>query len=288
MGPMSSVTRHAHAATRVGALAVAVTVLVATLAGCSRDGSISPNNPSNDASAPRAVVLTLTVVAEHPHDPTSFTEGLVFVDDDTLAESSGQYGTSDVRLAEPLTGQVQRRSLLDATQFAEGLALRQRTLVQLTWRERAVLRWTASDLTSMPGTTLDAEGWGLTYDAGADVFFHSNGTSTVAIRDPENLAEQRTIVVRRDGVEVPRVNELEFVAGQLWANVWQTNDILRIDPATGNVTGVLDCTRLDPKIGDPEAVLNGIAHRPGDPPNRLWVTGKRWPAMFEIDVGPAL
>ena len=274
---MSPVTRRANV-TRIVAL-VAVTTMVV---GCGRDVS----SPPDATSVVLAEVLAFTVVAEHPHDPTSFTEGLVFVDDATLAESSGQYGTSDVRLAEPLTGKVLRRSLLAATQFAEGLALRRGILAQLTWRERAVLRWSANDLTSLPGTTLDAEGWGLTYDAGSDQFFHSNGTSSIAVRDPVTLVEQRTMVVRRNGVEVSRINELEFVDGRLWANVWQTNDILRIDPATGNVTGVVDCAQLDPRIGDPEAVLNGIAHRPGDPPNRLWVTGKRWPTMFEIDIGP--
>jgi len=274
---------HRTSAAVATARAVLIAALLVVLIGCGGTVSTPPTGPPA-TSSPAVESLRFTVVAQHPHDPSSFTEGLVFVDESTLAESSGQYGQSDVRLVEVMTGSIMRRSLLDPSQFAEGLALRQGTLTQLTWRERVVLRWSTTDLASQPGATLEAEGWGLTYNPADDSFLSSDGTSRISVRDPDTMAERRSFVVRRDGTEIRKLNELEFVDGQLWANVWQTAEILRIDPTTGSVTGVLDCTLLDPQLGDPEAVLNGIAHRPGDPPNRLWVTGKRWPTLFEIDV----
>jgi len=175
---------------------------------------------------------------------------------------------------------------LDSKFFAEGLAGWAGGLVQLTWRERSVLRWDTELVAGTAGKIVE-DGWGLTSDD--EHLISSDGTATIRFRDPDTLEPVRSVEVRRDGRPVTRINELEYVEGVIWANVWMTDDILRIDPDSGAVTAVVDASALaratEPRA-DPDAVLNGIAHRPGDPPNRLWLTGKWWPSIFEVEVVP--
>ena len=246
------------------------------LVGCSpgRDSRVTPGTPS----------LKAMVVAKHPHDPTSFTEGLVFDAAGSLYESAGGYGTSDVREVEPSTGAVLRREQLDPSLFGEGLAVVDRRLVQLTWRENLAITWEADTLVAGPRQTFEGEGWGLTSTADGRLV-QSDGSSKLTIRDPSDFSAQGAVVVKRDGRAVEMINELEMVGDVLWANVWKTSEILRIDPDTGAVTGVADLSGIVPEDLDPDSqVLNGIAHHPGDSANRLWVTGKDWPTMYEIEV----
>lgn len=222
--------------------------------------------------------------ARHPHDPTSFTQGLAFSADGRLFESAGGYGTSEVREVDPSTGEVRRRRPLDAAYFAEGLTVVGDELVQLTWKEGAVFRWDLA-LDPRPGGDITGEGWGLATLADGTLV-SSDGSDLLTVRDPATLEPKRSVAVTApDGTPVQQLNELEVVEERVWANVWHSDDIVRIDPTTGRVDATVDLSELvPPGLDDPEAVLNGIAHRPGDPPGRLWVTGKRWPTLYEIDL----
>ncbi len=263
--------------------------LALIVTGCSGGSDTGDTSASPDDPPAVAAQLSHQVVARHPHDPASFTQGFVFTDEATLAESAGGYGTSEVRLVDPDTGTVRLRAAVPTDRFAEGLALRadEGELVQLTWREGVAMRWSASDLAPAGETSYQGEGWGLTEDPTSGALLSTDGSPLLSRRDPVTFEVISAVTVRRSGQPVADLNEIEWVDGVVWANVWQTDEILRIDPSTGDVTGVLDLAALNPSTGDPEAVLNGIAHRPGDPPNRLWVTGKRWPEVFVVDVSEA-
>lgn len=229
--------------------------------------------------------LELRVISTADHDPGSFTQGLVFAPDGRLFESAGRYGDSDVRQVNPETGQVIREVPLPVDVFAEGLAIGPDGLVQLTWKEGRAFRWNPDDLGALGEWQYRGEGWGLTYDPADRTFLRSDGTSTISRHDAATFSEVDRVEVTRGGQPVDELNELELVDGVLYANVWRSSEILRIDPRSGVVSGVIDASEIVPTVADADAVLNGIAHRPGDPPNRLLVTGKNWPAMYVVDVG---
>lgn len=228
-------------------------------------------------------------MATHPHDPSSFTEGLAFGDRSHLYESSGRYGASRVSIIDPSTGVSSRSAELDPAYFGEGLAVVGDTVVQLTWKEGRALRWSTTSLASERSTSYTGEGWGLTHDPKSNRLVQSDGSEVVRFRRDDSFEVTRTIRVTRNGQPVTQLNELEWVSGALWANVWKSNELLRIDPTSGRVTGVVDLSSLDEHLSDtdPDLVLNGIAHRPGDPANRLWVTGKGWSRTTEIEIEAA-
>ncbi len=228
--------------------------------------------------------LTYEVVATVPHDPTAFTQGLVLAPDGRLFESTGLYAQSQIRELDPATGEVLARVALEPDLFGEGLALVDDRLVQLTWREGVALVWRADDLAPLERWNYEGEGWGLCDDGTRLV--HSDGTARLRFRDRDTFAELGAVDVSLDGRPVELLNELECVDGAVWANVWQTDDIVRIDPTTGAVTGVLDLSGLlDPAAAQGADVLNGIAHRPDT--GTFLVTGKLWPTLFELRVtGP--
>ena len=226
----------------------------------------------------------MRIVATHPHDPTAFTEGYVFTDGGRLYESSGGDEESRVSQVDPMSGVAIISVPLGPNYFGEGLAAVGGELVQLTWKEGTAFRWSVDGLAPVGQFAYLGEGWGLTFDGAKHRFIQSDGTDTLAFRDPVTFSEVGRVKVRRAGVPVTAINELEWVDGVVGANVWRTNELLRIDPTTGRVTGVVDASPLVVPPADPEDVLNGIAHRPGDPANRLWVTGKRWSTVTEIVV----
>lgn len=239
--------------------------------------------PESTGSGPAA--YTVEVVDRTPHDETAFTQGLIHAGG-LLYEGTGLYGESLIRLVEPETGDVLAEEAVDESEFGEGVAGHAGRLYQLTWREGQVLVRDRCSLAETGRMTYEGEGWGLTGDG--SVLWRSDGTDTLSLHDPDGFAVTATVDVRDRGEPVARLNELELVDGQILANVWQTPWIARIDPATGEVTGWIDGSPLVEEIGstDPEAVLNGIAvdARAG----RLWLTGKRWPTMFEVRVLPAM
>lgn len=223
------------------------------------------------------------VVQSWPHDPQAFTEGLVYRDG-KLYEGTGLRGQSNFREVELETGAVVRKHDLDSQYFGEGINVLGGRLYQLTWRNHQGFIYDAASFQPVGNFSYPYEGWGLT-DDGTSLLM-SDGTSTLRFLDPLTLDVRRSITVTDDGHEVTQLNELEYVNGEVYANVWMTDLIARIDPATGHVTGWIDLTGLlkpEERTGH-EDVLNGIAYDAAH--DRLLVTGKLWPKLFHIRLVP--
>ncbi|HEX6576888.1 MAG TPA: glutaminyl-peptide cyclotransferase [Jiangellaceae bacterium] len=237
-----------------------------------------------ESAGPEPAAYTVEVIDRIPHDETAFTQGLIHADG-LMYEGTGLYGESQVRLLEADTGDLLAEESVDASLFGEGVAGHTGRLYQLTWREGQVLVRDRCTLAETGRMSYEGEGWGLTGDGSA--LWRSDGTDTLSAHDPDGFAVTATVDVVDRGTPVRRLNELELVDGQILANVWHTPWIARIDPRSGQVTGWIDGSPLVEEIGatDPEAVLNGIAVDAAS--GRLWLTGKRWPTMFEVRVVPA-
>lgn len=244
--------------------------------------SASPSVPASsgkEAAAPPVEHLKVKVRATHPHDPAAYTQGLLW-HAGRLFESTGLYeGQSSLREVEPDTGKVLRSVRLDAKYFGEGLALVDDRLIQLTWQEGTAFVYGLARFDVRGQFSYTGEGWGLTWDGKRLIM--SDGTDRLTFRDPATFDSLGGVNVSEDGHPVLNVNELEWVDGVLYANVWQTDRILRIDPETGRVTAEIDASGLLTKKESAAAeVLNGIAWRPDT--KVFYVTGKRWPKMFEV------
>lgn len=235
--------------------------------------------PTEDrAGVPEGELLAVRVVDRRPHDTSSYTQGLEF-DGHRLFESRGLYGESAITEIDPATGEVLRRSDLAPEFFGEGATVLGDQLLQLTWREQTAFVYDPDTFEVLDQHTYTTEGWGLCDQDGELVM--SDGTSTLTFRDPATFEPLRTVEVTRDGVPVHRLNELECVDGQVWANVFQTDEIVVIDPADGRVVSTVDASGLlSPEEAANADVLNGIAYHAGD--DAWLVTGKLWPWMFEV------
>lgn len=222
------------------------------------------------------------IVATYPHDPEAFTQGLVY-DEGVLYESTGLNGRSSLRRVNLQTGEVMQRRDIDPQYFAEGLTLLNNNLVQLTWQSNKGFVYDKATFEPLREWTYPTEGWGLTHDG--QQLIMSDGTATLRFLNAETFAVDREITVTDAGQPVVRLNELEYVNGEVFANVWQTDLIARIDPQTGRVLGWIDLSGLlTPAERQGTDVLNGIAYdAAGD---RLFVTGKLWPKLFEIKLAP--
>lgn len=219
------------------------------------------------------------VVRARPHDSDAFTQGLAYVDG-VLFESTGRY-PSTIRRVRLDDGAVQQRVDLAPDLFGEGLTEIDGRLFTLTWKNGKGFVWNAADLSPLGEFPLPGEGWGLTDDGTRLIV--SDGTPILRFLDPATKAETGRVQVTFRGRPLPQLNELEWIDGEVWANVWTQDAIVRIDPATGVVTGVVDLTGLLPDRAGMELsddVLNGIAWDPDG--RRLFVTGKHWPTLFEI------
>ena len=226
------------------------------------------------------------IVRAYPHDKTSYTQGLI-VRDGVFYESAGQYGQSDIRKVEIATGKVLQKTPVDKKYFAEGLVEWQGTLMQLTWQEQTGLVYDMKTLGFRRTFRYSGEGWGLTHDGKRLIM--SDGTAEGGLRffDPATFLETGHVVVKDNGVPVDDLNELEYINGEVWANVYLTNLIARINPATGAVTGWIDLSGLlkpAERPRDSGGVLNGIAYDAKS--HRVFVTGKLWPKVFEITLVP--
>jgi glutamine cyclotransferase len=223
------------------------------------------------------------VVREFPHDAKAFTQGLILSDGDWI-ESTGGFGTSSIRRVEKSTGKVLLEKELADTFFGEGLAELDGKLFQLTWQSEKGFVYDAKTLSKLESFTYTGEGWGLTTDGQSLIM--SDGTDVLRYIDPKTFRVWRQVAVRLNGQPVNMLNELEFIEGEIFANVWHTDVVVRINPADGNVVGVIDFTGIDSKETrrDPEHVLNGIAY---DPIAReMFVTGKCWPKIYQIRLVP--
>jgi glutamine cyclotransferase len=235
---------------------------------------------SAGSSQPPAAVrqYSYTVVKSYPHSAEDFTQGLVYADG-KLYESTGLYGRSAVSIKALDSGRTLNSRLLPERYFGEGLTVMGDRLVQITYLEQTGFIYDRSTLQVLQKFSFKGEGWGLTYDG--QHLIMSNGSSRLEFLDPVKHRRQRKLTVRRGGVEVESLNELEYIEGRIYANVWQQDMIIEIDPVTGEVTGEIDLSALASQhIASPEAVLNGIAYNAGN--RTLLVTGKLWPALYEI------
>ncbi len=253
-----------------------VLVVAAVAAGGCRPGDASEESAP---STPPAPIEAVVEVRSHPHDSTAFTQGLLW-HDGRLYESTGRYGESTIRIVDLASGAVRQRTPLAPQYFGEGIAVLNGRLYQLTWQEGVALVYDPATLREMGRVQYTGEAWGLTSDG--ESLIVSDGSSYLTWVDPSSFAVRRTVRVTDGGRPVDQLNELEWVRGEVWANVWHTNHVVRIDTATGRVLGRLDLSALVPAVADREAVLNGIAYdQAGD---RLFATGKLWPRLFEISV----
>jgi glutamine cyclotransferase len=226
---------------------------------------------------------TYRVVHTYPHDQQAFTQGLVYIDGH-LYESTGIKGRSSLREEDPETGRIERMQLVPDQYFAEGLTDWKSTLVQLTWQSHLALVYDRATLRLLRSFSYTGEGWGLTQDGKSLIL--SDGTANLRFFDPDTFHEVRRITVKDNGKPVTYLNELEYIHGEIYANVWHTDRIARISPATGRVIAWIDLKGLMPRsqLSDDEAVLNGIAYDAVH--QRIFVTGKLWPKIFEIALVP--
>ncbi|HEX8761823.1 MAG TPA: glutaminyl-peptide cyclotransferase [Pseudonocardiaceae bacterium] len=268
-----------------------VVALVCALASCSAT--------SSGTTGTRAQRASYQVLANYPHDAAAFTQGLVWVDGQ-LYESTGLRGASTLRQVDLSSGKVVQSHQLVESDFGEGLTAVGDQLVQLTWKGHHGYVYDRTSLAPIGRFAYPAEGWGLTYDGQA--LITSDGSATLRFMDPISYQQTRTLTVTMDGKPLTQLNELEYIRGQIWANVWHRDIIVCIDPRTGIVTSYLDLTGILPPgqihpistIGDhpvdsryaqeftKEAVLNGIAYDPTT--DRIFVTGKFWPTLFALRI----
>lgn len=231
-------------------------------------------------AAARAIpVESYRIVHVYPHDATAFTQGLVFVNG-MLYESTGQRGQSTLRMVDLASGRVLQQHDLAAKYFGEGLTDWQSHLIQLTWQSHLGFVYDTFSFRTVRTFTYPWEGWGLTHDSRHLIL--SDGTSVLHLLDPSTFKPVGKIQVTADGQPLMNLNELEYIHGEIYANIWETNRIARISPATGKVIEWIDLSGLRPPSvqQNDNAVLNGIAY--DSQHDRLYVTGKLWPNLYEI------
>ena len=243
----------------------------------------SKTNTNQSTGAGPARQDSYDVVGDYPHDPNAFLQGLVWHDGE-LYESTGSHsaGFSTLRRLEFPSGKVLQSVKLPPEYFGEGLALADDRLIQITWQSKRGFVYDRETFRLLREFSYETEGWGLAYD-GKDLIM-SDGSNVLTYLDAHSFEPVRKLPVTMNGRPVHEINELEFIEGEIWANVWHDDRILRIDPATGRVNSFLNLQGLLPSgmRTDPEAVLNGIAYDAEG--KRIFVSGKLWPRLFEIRV----
>ena len=264
---------------QIAGLLMAAVVLAAAGAGVLAMRTAQPKPVTALSGVP---TLIPRVVAAYPHDRRAFTQGLV-LRDGVLYESTGLVGQSSLRVVNPQTGEVLRQVQVAAPYFAEGLADVGPRLLQLTWQHGLAFVYDRQTLARTGEFKYSGEGWGLCHSGRS--LFMSDGSATLTERDPQSFAVQRSIRVTQDGAPVERLNELECVGAYVYANVWTTDTIVKIDAASGRVTARIDAAGLlGPMDRVGVDVLNGIAHDPSD--GTFLITGKLWPRLFRVRFEP--
>ena len=241
--------------------------------------------PASSIAAQRkpAPVQSYKVVATFPHDTSSFTQGLVFASDGQLYESTGLEGESTLRRVDIATGQTLQKIDVPSQYFAEGLAMVGDELLQLTWRHKLGFVYDRKTFKQKRTFSYKTEGWGIAYDGTASLVM-SDGSDTLTFLDPKSLAVTKTLRVMDAGRPVSNLNELEWIEGEIWANIWMTDRIARISPRTGEVNAWIDLSSLFPVAQrmPPADVMNGIAYDKAT--RRIYITGKKWPRLYQITV----
>lgn len=234
--------------------------------------------------APAAVpVFTYKVVAKYPHSTHSYTEGFLYLNGN-FYEGTGLKGHSEILVTDPATGQVQQHVEIPPQYFGEGIVNWGPNLLEWTWQSHTGFVIDRFSLRTLHEFHYTGEGWGMTRTDRQIIT--SDGTSTLRFRNPETFAEQRHILVTDEGRPVDQLNELEYIRGVIYANVWNSDRIARISPKDGRVLSWIDCSGILPadQRVDSESVLNGIAYDAQH--DRIFITGKQWPTIFEIKVVP--
>jgi glutamine cyclotransferase len=250
----------------------------------------TPNAINSDAGS-KAVTTASETVPKYtykvkntwPHDPHAYTQGLIYLDG-ILWESTGQYGSSSLRKVELKTGKVIKQISVPREYFAEGMTVFNNKVFQLTWQGHKGFIYDPETFQKQGEFDYTGEGWGLTHDGQSLIM--SDGTNQIRFLDPKTLRTTRTISVFDEGEPVNELNELEYIDGEIYANIWQTDRIVRLDPKSGKILGWIDMTgllKMKDRTGE-EDVLNGIAY--DEAGKRLFVTGKMWPKLFEIEIVP--
>jgi glutaminyl-peptide cyclotransferase len=224
---------------------------------------------------------TVRVVASYPHDPNAFSQGLV-IEGETLYEGTGKYGASALRKIDLKTGEILHEVPLDQRYFGEGITIFDGRIYQLTWKERICFLFDKATMKFLGTLQYAGEGWGLTSDD--RYLYMSDGSSTIQVLDPKTMKVLRRIAVKESRRRIDKLNELEYVNGEIYANIWYEDMIVRIDPQSGQVLGWIDCSKVYPvyKRPDREHVMNGIAFDKQS--GRLFITGKNWGKLYEIEV----
>jgi len=237
----------------------------------------SSQTPAIPPAASRVTVYHYTIVRSYPHDPDAFTEGLEYRDG-FLYESTGLNGKSSIRKVKIETGEVVQQKNIARDYFGEGITFWKNDLFELTWISGIAFVYDAKTFASKTSFTYRGEGWALTHNA--DSLIMSDGTTQLRFLDPATFNERTRITVTDAGTPIKYLNELEWVKGEIFANVYTTDYIVRIDPSTGHVIGWIDLRGMLPHQNDGNTVPNGIAYDAEH--DRLFVTGKNWPKLFEI------
>lgn len=231
----------------------------------------------------KPTMFTYEVVNSFPHDTKAFTQGLQFYNG-YLYESTGEEGNSSVRQVEIQTGKVLKKTPLAADLFAEGLTILNGKIYQITWRNNKAFVYDLNTLDKINEQPYPYEGWGLTNDG--KNLIATDSTNVIRFLNPENYQTVTTLEIKNKSENINEINELEYIKGEIWGNIWHKDLIIRIDPKDGKILGWIDLKGLRPQetFRDNEAVLNGIAY--DEQNDRLFVTGKLWPKIFEIKLKP--
>jgi glutamine cyclotransferase len=254
---------------------VTILLIVAALSSC------KPGKATRIDSNGTVAAYSYEVVKVYPHDAEAFTQGLVFRDG-KLLESTGQEGQSTLRQVDLDSGQTTKKVDLAPQYFGEGMTVLNNKIYQLTWRHHIGFVYDYQTFERLGDFNYEGEGWGLTTDGQSLIL--SDGSNRLRFLDPNSFRVIRTIAVTDNGKPVRQLNELEFINGEIYSNIWHDTRIITINPQSGVITGSIDCSDLVSQSGanDEEAVLNGIAYDQAS--GRLFVTGKLWPKLFEIKI----
>lgn len=238
-------------------------------------------DPEKQASKPKEAVAVLN---SFPHDPTAFTQGLVYRDG-LLYESTGLYGKSSLRKTDPVSGKTLAKTDLPREFFGEGLTIIGDSIYQLTWKSGQGFIYGKENLKRKGSFTYSTEGWGLTDDGTRLIM--SDGTEKLYFLSPESFEVTKVLSVKENGAAVPRLNELEYVEGKIYCNIWHSDDIVAVDPESGIVERRIKLGQLRQRLSlaNEAGVLNGIAWKPSS--RTFLITGKNWSEVFEIKLGSA-
>ena len=244
-------------------------------------GTVANSSARNKAGTAEVSIYGYEIVHTRPHDREAYTQGLVF-HEGKLLESTGQEGRSSLRKVEPETGKVLKKVNIPSPYFGEGITLLKGKIYQLTWQHQLGFIYDSESFEKVGEFNYSGEGWGLTSDGSSLIM--SDGTNRIRFVDPSNFQVTRTISVMDGSAAVNNLNELEYVHGEIYANIWHQERLARIEPQTGRVLGWIDLTglRARSEATSHEAVLNGIAY--DEDKDRFFVTGKLWPKLFEIRI----